>query len=163
LAISPYDKNVLIITPFREDARYREMIQIIKSKLKDYGFNGWVASDRELHNQLWSNVQAFMLACKYGIAIFTRDEEKEGNIVKIRGSVFNPNISIELGFMLSRGKEILILKDTALETLPTDMMGSLYEDFDLNNPIKSLPDIMERWIKKVLKKVIDFEKSEGEV
>lgn len=152
LAVSPYDKNVLIITPFREDARYREMIRIIKSKLKDYGFNGWVASDRKLHNQLWLNVQAFMLSCKYGIAIFTRNEEKRDNIIEIKSSVFNPNVSIELGFMLSRGKEVLILKDKALKTLPTDMIGALYADLDLDNPLNTLPAIIERWIENVRKK-----------
>ena len=152
LAISPYDKNVLIITPFRDDPRYREMIQIIKSKLKDYGFNGWVASDRKLHNQLWLNVQAFMLSCKYGIAIFTRNEEKRDNIIEIKSSVFNPNVSIELGFMLSRGKEVLILKDKVLKTLPTDMIGALYADLDLDNPINTLPAIIEEWIENVLKK-----------
>lgn len=152
LSVSDYNTNVFIMTPFREDARHREMIQIIKSKLNEHGFNAWVASDKKLNNQLWLNVQAFMLSCKYGIAIFTRDEEKRGNIVEIKSSIFNPNVSIELGFMLSRGKEVLILKDKALKKLPTDMMGSLYENFDLDNPINSLPTIIEKWIKGVLKK-----------
>lgn len=152
LTESTYDKNIFIMIPFREDARYRAVIQIIKSKLNEHGFKGWIASDRKLHDQLWLSVEAFMAACKYGIAIFTRGEQKKDKMVEIKPSVFNPNVSLELGFMLSRGKEVLILKDKALKALPTDVIGSLYEDFDLDDPIKSLPAIMERWITEVLKK-----------
>jgi phosphoserine phosphatase len=147
---SGYDKNVFIMTPFRNDARYKEMIQIIKQTLKNNGFNGWLASDKKLEPQLWANVQAFMLACKYGIAIFTRGEEGKGTKDKITTSRFNPNVSIEMGFMLSRGKEVLLLKDKALKSLPTDMMGSLYQDFDLDSPQQSLVRIINKWSKEIL-------------
>jgi len=33
LKLSPYNKNVFIMTPFRDDARYREQIRIIKDEL----------------------------------------------------------------------------------------------------------------------------------
>lgn len=144
--------NVFIMTSFRDDVRYRKTIQTIKRTLKGNGFNGWVASDKTLDSQLWANVQAFMLACKYGIAIITREEERKGTKAKILTSQFNPNVSIELGFMLSRGKDVLILKDKVLKKLPTDMIGSLYQDFDLDNPQHSLPSIVERWIKEILSK-----------
>jgi len=33
LKLSPYNKNVFIMTPFRDDARYRELIRTIKDEL----------------------------------------------------------------------------------------------------------------------------------
>lgn len=151
LAESPYDKNVFIMTPFREDPRYQLMEMVIKVELDNHRFKGWIASDKMLHNDLWPNTQAFMLACKYGIAVFTASEEQEGDITQLKEKVYNPNVSIELGFMLSRGKEVLILKDEKLETLMADMMGSLYEDFDLQKTRKTLPPIIERWVNDRLK------------
>jgi predicted nucleotide-binding protein len=94
----------------------------------------------KLHSQLWNNVQCFLLGCRFGIAIFTRDEKKEEDKVIFHDSVYNPNVSIELGYMISRGKEVLILKDKELNRLPTDMIGQLYKDFDLDNPDTTLPD-----------------------
>jgi phosphoserine phosphatase len=145
LAESPYDRNVFIMTPFRKDARYRLMIRVIRDELEQYGFKGWLASDKKLHSQLWLNTQAYMLSCKYGIAVFTSYEEQEVDASNLKESVYNPNVSIELGFMLSRGKEVLILKDKTLKKLYTDMLGTLYEDFDLDNTEASLPTILKKW------------------
>jgi predicted nucleotide-binding protein len=138
------------MTPYRSDTRYEKMIQIIRETLRKKGVNSWLASDKKMEPTLWENVQAFMLACKYGIAIFTRGDESEGNTVENAASHFNPNVSIELGFMLSRGKEVLLLKDKALEKMPSDMMGSLYRDFDLDAPEQSLAGILENWCKEKL-------------
>jgi phosphoserine phosphatase len=147
---SQYDKNVFIMTPYSDDYRYEKVIEITRNTLKNNGYNSWLASDKKLEPTLWANVQAFMLACKYGIAIFTCGEESKGNTVQNETSHFNPNVSIELGFMLSRGKEVLLLKDKALKKMPTDMMGSLYQDFDLNAPEQSLVRILENWCNEIL-------------
>ena len=144
-----YDRNVLIMTSYRNDERYKKAIQTIRQTLMKHGFKGWLASDRRLCSQLWSNVQAFMLACKYGIAVFTREEERTGARARVTTPHFNPNVSIEVGFMLSRGKDVLILKEKNLKRLPTDMMGSLYQDFDLEDPKNTLPGIIESWIKEI--------------
>ena len=134
---SPYEKNVFIMTPFRDDDAYKTIIEAIKYELRKHKFKGWIASDKKLHKELWPNVQAFMLSCKYGIAVFAPYKDRQRDI--------NPNVSIELGFMLSRGKEVLILKENSLEKLPSDLMGSLYEKFNLNNTMKELTTILERW------------------
>jgi predicted nucleotide-binding protein len=149
---SKYSHNVFIMMSYKDDDRYRKTIQTIKRTLKDNGFNGLLASDKTVNSQLWGNVQAYMLACKYGIAIITREEERKGTKTKITTSQYNPNVAIELGFMLSRGKDVLILKDKVLEKIPTDVMGSLYQDFDLDNPRRSLARTVKRWIKEILSK-----------
>ena len=83
-----------------------------------------------------------MLACKYGIAIFTRVERES----EIRVKEFNPNVSLELGFFLSRGKKVLILKDKVLPSLQADLVGHLYEPFDLNKTGAQIPGIIEKWV-----------------
>jgi len=141
---SPYDKNVFIITPFRDQATYRELIRTIKEELEKLGFRGWVASDLNLDDQLWTSVQCYLLGCKYGVAIFT--QEQETHRIANADATYNPNVSIEVGYMLSRGKSLLLLKDKGLKQLPTDMLGRLYEDFDLNQAPTSIPAIVQKWV-----------------
>ena len=138
LETSPYERNVFVMMPFRqdEDEVYEQIENIIRKELRKKGFCAWLASDRELDTTLWGNITSFMTGCKYGIAIFTRKD----NIVK--GTIepeFNPNVSLELGFMASRAKRVLLLKDSALINLPTDLMGHLYKQFDLRKVNRQLP------------------------
>lgn len=148
LSESPYDKNVFIMMPFRheDDERYERIVKSIKTTLEKYGFKGWMASDKTVTGQLWDNVACFMLACKYGISIFTRVEKES----EIRVKEFNPNVSLELGFFLSRGKKVLILKDKILPSLQTDLVGHLYEPFDLNKSGAQIPGIIEKWVKELI-------------
>ena len=150
LQISPYEKNVFIMMPYvqEKDERYEDIEQVIKSVLKKEGFRAWLASDMTLSPNLWDNVVCFMLGCKYGISIFARIERD----YQIETDEFNPNVSLELGFMLSRGKEVLILKDCALPKLPTDLLGYLYTEFDLNQVKRQLPRKIRKWIKETNEK-----------
>jgi hypothetical protein len=144
---SPFDKNVFVMMPFRQhkDERFEDIEQIIRTELKKKGFRAWLASDKTLSPQLWDNVASFLLACKYGIAVFTRDER--GTHIAVEE--FNPNVSLELGFFISRGKKVLILKDSALPSLPTDLLGHLYKEFDLNQVNRQLPKIIKTWVNEI--------------
>ena len=147
---SPYDKNVFVMMPFRQqrDERYESIEKAIRTTLEKFGYRAWLAADKTVKPLLWDNVSTFLLACKYGIAIFTRVEKER----QITVDEFNPNVSLELGFYLSRGKKVLILKDKILPKLPTDLVGHLYEEFDLNQSSKEIPKIVRKWISQINKK-----------
>lgn len=142
--VSGAEKNVFIMTPFREksDARYRELIRSIKDELEINGYKGWVASDLTLVPQLWDNVRAFMIGCPFAIAVFTQDGGGAAS--------YNPNVAVELGFMLSRYKETLLLKDKETPELFTDLTGFLNEEFDLENAEKTVRPIVKRWVESNL-------------
>lgn len=97
------DKNVFIITPFRQDARYEAAVGTIKDELKKGGYRGWTAADMHLDDDLWINVQCFMYGCKGAIALLTADEKQTGDTVKVRRDVYNPNVIAEAGYMLGQG------------------------------------------------------------
>lgn len=145
---SAYEDNVFVMMPFRQgrDERYEAIEKILRVELKKQGLRAWLASDRRLAPQLWDNVASFLIACKYAVAVFTRIE-RDNRIEE----EFNPNVSLELGFCLSRGREVLILKDSALQRLQTDLVGHLYEEFDLNQVSRQLPRIVRRWAKEIRK------------
>ncbi|MBX7186888.1 MAG: hypothetical protein K1Y01_17235 [Vicinamibacteria bacterium] len=146
LTESPYEKNVFVMMPFRQsrDERYEAIEKVIRAELKKHGLRAWLASDKTLAPQLWDNVASFLLACKFGIAVFTRIE-RDSRIEE----EFNPNVSLELGFCLSRGRDVLILKDSALKKMQTDLVGHLYEEFDLNQVNRQLPRILRRWTRSL--------------
>jgi len=151
---SPYSKNIFIMMPLKPymdgDERYVTLVKQIKNILKKEGYTAWVATDMQLDSTLWNNVAAYLEACKYGIAIFTRREKKEGDKI-IEEEYFNPNVSLEIGFMLARGKKVLILKDKMLKQITTDLVGHLYEEFELNKP-RQINKIIRRWIREIREK-----------
>jgi hypothetical protein len=118
---------------------FENIENIIKETLNKFGFKGHLAKDKEYSDDLWDNIRIYMHACKYGIAIFEQ----------IKDCDFNPNISLEIGYMYAMGKECLLLKDKNLIKLPTDICGKLYRDFN-HEKLSSLTTKLETWIKEKL-------------
>lgn len=139
---SKHENNIFIMTPYRDDAAFRETIRTVKESLSKFGLRGWLASERALEPQLWDNAKVFMAGCKAGIAIFTA----EAKVAAGDHDVFNPNVAIEAGYLLARSKPVLLLKDIALTRLPTDMVGFLYKDFDLQHASDTIPQLIESWV-----------------
>jgi len=64
-----------------------------------------------------------MWASRYGVAFF---EDRRGRRV-------NYNLTIEIGSMLMTGRRCALLKDTSVEKLPTDLVGKIYKEVDLDH------------------------------
>ena len=70
------------------------------------------------------NILTCLHGCGLGIAVFDMIEEKS----------FNPNVSLELGYLLGLKKPVCLLKEKSLVTLPSDLVGKLYREFDVAKP-----------------------------
>ena len=149
LAKSKFERNVFIMTPFRNDARYAAAINAIKGELKKRDLNGWTADQHTVEEDLWGNVKCFMYASKYGVAIITGDEQISGDATIFRGDVHNPNVLIEVGFMLGQGKNVLLLKDKRVQ-LPVDWIGKLYHEINFTNPAADVRLAVNTWVKSAL-------------
>lgn len=146
----PYEKSVFIMMPFEEDdIRLTLITDTIKETLEEHGMHGWRADDpeRRLMEDVWDNIVVNMLSCKYGIAVFV-DKKVLDRLTDIQMNVFNANIALEVGFMKSRGLDILLLKDKQLEKLPTDIISKLYEEFGFNNPVEDVKKAVIEWIER---------------
>ena len=117
------------------DAR-RRIVKIVNDVLWNAGIRGLRADDKQYHDDLFSNVLTYIHGCGLGIAVFERTEAEE----------FNPNVSLELGFMMAMGKPICLLKDNALRTLPVDLAGKLYINLDLLAPGITIESALDRWL-----------------
>lgn len=97
------------------------------------------ADDKSYAKSLWANVKSYMDVCNLGIAVFEQ----------ITDDNFNPNISIELGYMISQNKDVLLLKDQRLQALPTDIVGQLYKPFDSYNIETTVALSIKQWLRDI--------------
>lgn len=94
------------------------------------------ADDCVYHDDLYLNILTYVHGCGFGIAIFER----------IESDSFNPNVSFEVGYMMALGKPVCILKDRTIRTMPSDLMGKLYINFDPQLPLDTLKPEIPRWL-----------------
>ena len=73
-----------------------------------------------IDGDLWNNVCVYMMGCKYAVCVFEEIDERE----------FNPNVGIEYGFLRAMSRQVLLLKEQRVPTMPTDMVGKIYRPFD---------------------------------
>jgi nucleoside 2-deoxyribosyltransferase len=82
------------------------------------------------------NVQTYRHRCGFRIAVLERIEADD----------FNPNVSLEIGYMLAQRKPVLLLKDGTLRQLHTDLVGRLYRHFDFQRPAKTILIHLKNWL-----------------
>ena len=96
--------NVFLMMRFRKTEQHTQIQEAISSVLAEYSLNLIRADSKQYQDKLWSNVQSCMDAALYGIAVFEQIDERD----------INPNVSLELGYMLSQRKRCLLLRKTAM-------------------------------------------------
>ena len=114
---------------------HKKIMQSIQIALSPFKVTALRADDKEYHPDLFSNILTYIYGCKFGIAVFERIEADE----------FNPNVSLEVGYMLALNKPVCLLKDQTLRTMPADLIGKLYRQFDPQIPAKSIPPVLRKW------------------
>ena len=136
LEIYPFEKNVFIMMRYYDNVDiFKNIEKDIKDSLIKIGLVGHLARDRTYVRNLYDNIKVYMACCQFGIAVF--EEIKDAN--------FNPNISIELGFMEAWGREVLLLKEEKLNRLHTDIVGELYEVFNQDR-VKTIRNPIKKWV-----------------
>lgn len=117
------EHNVLVMMPFADTPQLTAIHKTIKSTLEQRGLNALRADDRDFTGDLWSNIEVYLTGCLFGIAVFEDIDRRD----------FNPNVSLELGYMMGRGKRCLLLKERRLAQMPSDVAHKLYRTFDSYN------------------------------
>lgn len=132
-----FDKNVFIMMRFLDGSQFDATYNAIKSNLMANGFNAVRADGRKYSDDLWENIEVYLTGSKFGIAVFEIFEDGRG---------FNPNVSLELGYMLRSGKRVLILKEKTIPQLAADVLHKLYSPFDKLDLEGSLSREILHWI-----------------
>ena len=129
-------KTAFIIMQFGTTKVHSALVTVVKGILKKHNIIGLRADDKEYSDDLFSNIRTYMHCADFGISIFERITEDN----------FNPNVSLEVGYMMGLGKSVCLLKDQTLKNLHTDLVGKLYKPFDPLDVEKTLPTQLEKWL-----------------
>lgn len=129
------DRTVFLMMRFRAGQQYKDIHEAIRDGFASYGLKVLRADDRDFTGDLWENVCLYMLGCRYGVAVFEEIDLRE----------FNPNVAMELGFMMALNKRCLLLKDQRMSGLPTDVVGKLYRSFDTYRIRETVTEAIDRW------------------
>lgn len=131
-----YKKNIFLIMSFSSNKFNNEIYRILKKVFEEYGFNLLRADEKNYTNDLLSNIETYLYGCNSAVAVFER----------ISNEIYNPNVSIEVGFCLGSNKPICLLKEKTLPKLPSDLIGKLYYEFSLEDMETSIPREIKRWL-----------------
>jgi len=129
------DKNIFIIMRFKDEQPFKEIHEAIEQTCINHGLNPVRADQKAYSDDLWDNVLTYMYGCNFAIAVFDEINYRE----------FNPNVALEVGFMLSQTKRILLLKDQAISSLPTDIVGKMYHPFNTYDASVTIPPQLDKW------------------
>ena len=129
-------KTAFIMMKFGTTKAHEKIVEAIKATLASVGIVGVRADDKQYHDDLFSNILTYMYGCSLGVAVFERIEEEE----------FNPNVSLEVGYLLALKKPVCLIKDKTLRTLHTDLVGKLYKVFDPYDPETTISGSLKQWL-----------------
>lgn len=143
------ESNVFLMTRFRETEYHAEISRAISDAVTTFGLEFVRADDRNWSAlTLWDLVCYCMDACRLGIAVFETIDEDD----------FNPNVSLELGYMLALNRTCLLLKEKRLERLPTDLCGHRYKEFDSRDIAATVLGQVADWFQEIGVRKRDGEK-----
>lgn len=148
LAQHEFSRNVFGMTRFPKEGSdappdpIKDALEVARDVCASHSLELHLASDGHLHDDLWTNVAAYMWASRYGIAFV------EDLAVPPRG--LNYNLTAEVGSMLITGRRCCLLKDPSIESLPTDFVGRIRKDVDLSNT-KQVEKALHTWIRDDLR------------
>lgn len=122
---------------FTPTRAHEAILSSVKATLTKFSLKGLRADEKEYSDEILTNIRTYMHGCDFGIAVFERLLKDE----------FNPNVALEVGYMMAHGKPVLLLKDNTLKHLHTDIVGKLYRDFDPQDPEGTIPSQIESWLR----------------
>lgn len=130
--------TAFIIMPF--DDHLQSVCKIIKKVLEPKGIVALRADDFEFEEDTWKNIQVYLDCCRFGIAVFDKSLRQK----------YNPNVALEVGYMMALEKKVCLLKDKNLESMPSDLIAKLYKVYDDSNLEESITTALNKWLSEHL-------------
>lgn len=130
------DRCGFLMMKYEDSKIQKELVEILKALFRNKNFTLLRADDKWYADDLFQNIKTYMHGCAFGVALFER----------INSNYFNPNVSLEIGYMMAMNKPILFLKDKTLTSLHTDLVSRLYYEYDFQNPRETLEIVVNKWL-----------------
>lgn len=135
----PFEFNVFCMSRFPKvpDDPLVPVISTLRHVVQSHGLHLHFALDKQIDDELFENVGAYMWACQYGIGILENRSDRDKGL--------NSNVLIELGSMLVTGRRCAILKDKIAPSPPSDLSGQIYKPVNLDDP-STVAHEAHRWL-----------------
>lgn len=134
------ESNLFLMTRFAKTEQLDAISTAVAQSVGAFGLEFIRADDTSFSgNYLWQRVEQCMQAATFGVAVFDNLDKPE----------INPNISLELGYMLALGHKCLLLKEKRLPALMADLQGFLHKEFDAENTTATVLGAMADWLREV--------------
>lgn len=112
-----------LIRKFEERDDRNRLVNTVRETFRQKGFPIIDADEKTLHPETWGNIREFLDHCSFGVVIIDN--------LSPYTTGFNPNVFLEIGYLLALKKNIFILIQNSLaQTLPTDIKPFIYTSFD---------------------------------
>ena len=122
-----------------EDKKIDKLFAFICKHLQKYGLTAVRADKKnyvaETSNMMWDNVQVYLEACDYGIAILENLYTEQMNV----------NVAVEYGYQRGLGKPTLLLKDTNFENIAADLLGQMWREFSFED-MTTVATCLDGWM-----------------
>lgn len=129
-------KVAFVMMDFAKSASRRRILRSIKATLAKYGMTAVRADEKAYHDQLLSNVLTYAHGCGFGVAVFDR----------IKSEQFNPNVALEVGYLMALGKSVCLLKESTVPKLQADLLGALYHPFEIERTSATISAALSQWL-----------------
>ena len=145
-----FDTSVFVMMRFKPNIpQLKKVYEVIRTELAAYGLNARKADEADYHDELWNNVRVYMNGCRYGIAVLETLSDLSGRKAKVPKQETNPNVALELGYMIRAGRRYLLLKE-ANAKIQTDLIGHLWKEFTADDP-ESIRRQIRIWCENTLR------------
>lgn len=131
-------KVAFIMMEFGKTGTFARIEKAIKDTLKENGLKGYKANDKTYNIDKFANIRTFMEGCGFGIAVFEQIETKE----------FNPNVALEVGYMLAHKKDVCALKEKCVGGLPSDIVKDIYVEFPRCRLTNYIKNGLTKWLRE---------------
>jgi hypothetical protein len=139
-----FDRNVFGMTRFPKEGSseppdpIKNALEVARTAFEAHGLEFHLASDQQLHDDLWTNVAAHMWASRYGVGFFED--------LATPASGLNYNLTTEVGAMLMTGRRCCLLKDPSIKSLPTDLVGRIRKDVSFDD-VDAVAAALHSWVR----------------
>ena len=126
----PFEQSVFVMMKYPDPATMKpnhcellgDIWDTVSLTLSAYGLRARRADKKTYHEQIWENVCAYMIGCRYGLAILEDHVAKE----------LNPNVALEYGFMKSLDRRVALVRDVNFKHDRGDLTGKLAKPFEID-------------------------------
>ena len=130
------NKVAFIMMRFGRTRVHSDITDAIRHGLAEQDIDGVRADDKRYHDHVFFNILTYLHGCGLGVAVYDR----------IEAETYNPNVALEVGYLFAMRKPVCLLKDQTLTTLPTDLVGQLYDPFDPLDARGTIPPVLSKWL-----------------